>query len=433
MIFRNIILLSLILPAIVLAQTAGNSLTLSQAIHLVIDNHPAISQGRTGIAVAEAQIEQNRSAYYPDVSAAGSYTRLDPVSTFELPGLGSEELVPRNNYNANLALRETLFDFGRRARSLELAQSSKSSATENVESLKSNLAYQTVDIFYSILYLRENMVVLDSQITALNQHLEITRKRVSAGAATDFEILTTEVRIANTTSQRLDVVNSLQNQEALFRQLSGIKADTPINLKGDFGAPVMSLNSDSLISTAYEQLPEMKMARIAENSAVLQEKFAALGDRPSLGLNISLGYKNGYTPDIKEMRANWAATIGVQIPIFNGFLTRGKVRQARANYQAAQYRIDDLKRRVVTGIEQAISSLRTSQSKLETAEPQITQAEQAVALAHIRYTAGTATNLDLLDAETALANARLIRLKAMFDLVRSGYGLKRATGVKIWE
>jgi outer membrane protein len=433
MLFRNIILLFLILPGIASAQMTGDSLTLSQTIHLVIENHPAIHQGLAGIAVAEAQMEQNRSAYYPDISAAGTYTRLDPVSTFELPGLGAEELVPRNNYNANLAIKETIFDFGRRARSLELAQSSKSSASENVESLKSNLAYQIVDIFYAILYLRENLTVLDSEIVALNQHLEITRKRVSAGAATDFEILTTQVRIANSASQRLDIVNSLQIQEASFRQLTGLGTDTPINLNGNFGAPEISLDTDSLISIAYEQLPEMKIAWIAENSASLQERLAALGDRPSLGLNISLGYKNGYTPDINDLRANWAATIAIQVPIFNGFLTRGKVQQAHANFQAAQYRIDDLKRRVVTGIEQAISSLRTSQSKLETAEPQITQAEQAVALAHIRYTAGTATNLDLLDAETALANARLIRLKAMFELARSGYGLKRATGVKIWE
>ena len=427
-----VILMALILSKVA-AETPGDSLTLSQSINLALDNNPTINQGVSGISISDAQIEQSQSAFYPDISLSGSYTRLDPVSTFELLGLGNAELSPHNNYNANLIVKQTVFDFGRRSRALELAQSGRSSATENVEAQKSNLAYQMVDIFYAILYLRENLTVLDSQLIDLHQHLEITRKKASAGTATDFEILTTEVRIANTNSQKLDLNNALQDQETFFRQLTGLRPEIPVTLKGDFTAPLIEIDEDSLISAAYEQLPEMQMAKIAESGAMLQEKLASLGDKPTVGLNISLGYKNGFEPDIDEVRANWAATVGLQVPIFNGFLTRGKVRQARANHQAALYRIDDIKRRATAGIEQAISWFSTSKSKLQNSEPQVRQAEEAVKLAHTRYDAGTATNLDLLDAETALANARLIRLKAMYDLVRSSYSLEKASGAKIWE
>jgi outer membrane protein TolC len=100
---------------------------------------------------------------------------------------------------------------------------------------------------------------------------------------------------------------------------------------------------------------------------------------------------------------------------------------------ASRLHTQDIERRVIAGVDQAISGVRASQDKLGSAEPQVTQAEQALSLARTRYDAGTATNLDLLDAETALANSRLIRLRAMYELVRNRYALERAVGAKIWQ
>jgi outer membrane protein len=427
------IILILLASGLVMAQKAPpDSLELTRAIEMTTTNHPAVQQAIQGVAASEARIEQSRSAYYPDLSGTGSYTRIDPVPSFDIPGAGSENLAPNNNYDLHLGLRQTIYDFGRRSTAQELARVGRSAAMEGVESARAGLAYQVVGVFYGILFLERNILVIDDEITTLNQHLDIIRKKVQAGTATDFEILTTEVRIANAQSQKIDATEMLDRQRIIFRQLTGLPSDAPINLRGDFDLGPVDLNADSLRELALSQIPEAKLSRIAEQSADMQYKLAGLGNRPSLSADVLFGYKNGYFPNLSTLKLNWVGGVQLQVPIFNGFMTRGRRNQALAELNAARYHARDTERAVISGVDQAISGVRASRNKVGTAEPQVRQAEQALSLARIRYDAGTATNLDLLDAETALANAQLIHLRAMYELVMNTYALERAIGAKIW-
>jgi outer membrane protein len=413
--------------------TSPDSLTLEQAIEMTTQNHPAVQQAMQVVAASEALIEQSRSGYYPDLSGSGSYTRIDPVPSFDIPGAGSENLAPNNNYDFHLGLHQTIYDFGRRSTALELARVGRSTAVEAVESAKSGLAYQVVGAFYAILFLEQNISVIDDEINTLNQHLDITKKKVEAGTATDFEILTTEVRIANAQSQKIDMAEMLDKRKIMFRQLSGLPSDAPINLKGDFTLEPIDLNPDSLRELALSRIPEANLSRFAEKSAKIQYEMSRLGDRPSLSAEILFGYKNGYFPNLNTLKINWVGGLRLQVPIFNGFLTRSRENQAWAGVNAARYHTEDVESRVLSGVDQAISGVQASRDKVVSAEPQVKEAEQALLLARTRYDAGTATNLDLLDAETALANARLIRLRATYELVINNYALQRAVGAKIWK
>jgi len=409
-----------------------DSLTVDQAVKLVVENHPAVLQASEGISSSRARVEQSKSAYYPDISGVASYSRIGPIPNLEIPGRLSEPLYPTDNYDAHLSLRQTVYDFGKRANSTSLAKSDLQTASDYVDLVKSNLSYQVIQNFYAILFLRQNIIVLDDQIAALNQHLEVTKKKVEAGTATDFDVLTTRVRIAATQSQRIDIVNALHKQENNFRQMTGVPQDDSLLLKGEFQARSVSLDSDFLILLAESQLPEAKLSKNSEETAHIQRQLASLGNRPSLNLNLQYGFKNGYFPELNTIKGNWVAGVQFQTPIFDGFRTRSQVSQAHANLNAAREHTRDIGRQITANVKQAISDVQAGQEKLATSEPQVAQAEQAVSIAEARYSAGVATNLDLLDAETSLANARLIRLRALYELVISQYALDKAVGNRIW-
>jgi outer membrane protein len=409
-----------------------DSLSLDKAIHMAINTYPSIQASKASITAADAQIVQNQSGYYPTVDGVVDYARLSPISEFTLPGVGTIPLYPANNYDFHVGARQTLYDFGKRSVSVENARSNKETALENAESIKSALAYQVVDIFHSILYLQENTTVLKKQIDALEEHLDITQKRLRAGTITDFEVLTTQVRIANTRNQIVDNSAMLANQISILKALIGVGSDAQLTINGDFNSDSIAINPDSLKTLALNNLPELKSSRSTEHSADLQYRLEGLHDRPSLTANLVFGIKNGYTPNMDKLRANWIAGLGLQAPIFNGFLTRGRKDQAAANISAAKYRTQDLERRAISAVEQAMNNVKAAQERLATSELQVAQADQAVSLAQTRYKSGTATNLDLLDAETALANARLVRLKALYDIAKSRYALMKTTGAVIW-
>ena len=409
-----------------------DSLSVHEAVRQVIDHHPMVEQATHAVEASLARVEQSRSSYYPTSDIGLSYVRLGPVAELAFPGLGEFKLFPENNYDEHISVKQTVYDFGKTSSSVELKQQAVEGLRDNVTLARTSLAFQTIQAFYAILFLRQSADVQQQQIGALNEHLVIARKKVQAGTATDFDLLTTQVRIAAARNRRLDILNELRKQEATFRRLLGLSSDAEIRLRGDFSSSPIPLNMDSLMNVALNQRTELKQARDEEKVAELQERVAASRDMPTVKVNLAYGLKNGYIPNLDVLRGNWVVGLDVDVPIFNGFRTRAEEDEAIAGRLVSEARTSDVERLVRAEVQQAVSDMRTSADKIETSTLQVDQAQQALDIATVRYESGVITNLDLIDAETALAQARLGHLQALFDYVISSTRLGRAVGNRLF-
>lgn len=410
---------------------APDSLTLRAAVEMVLASHPAIQEARDGVAVSRARVEGSRSALYPEVSASGLYSHVGPVPSLEFQDR-SITLFPSNNYNADVTVRQTVYDAGKREIEVARASAMEETAAENVEVVRFRLAYQTIDAFNAILFQQESLRVQDEELEALRRHLEIIQEMVRAGSATEFEVLTTQVRIGDVENRRVDVANALEVRDIELRQLLGWPADRPLALSGRFQDSGEVLDGDSLVALALQLRPDLRLSRSTEGTARVQARLAALGDKPAVNVNLTVGAKNGYVPHLNVLKPNWVAGMSVDFPIFNGHRTRSQVRETEASLSQAQARTRTLARSVATQVEQALSSLRASREKIRTSELQVRQAEAAVALAETRYQAGVVTNLDVLDAQTSLSEARLAELRARYELVSHRAMLRQAVGDRSW-
>jgi len=411
----------------------SDSLTIEQAIRLTLQNHPVVQEAEYGLASSAANIEAARSSYYPDITLSGDYTRIGPVPEFELPGQGKIGLAPYNNYDLHLGVKQTLYDFGKRQQTIRVSETAHQTASDNIERSKFTLAYQTENVFYTILILQRQIAVLDEQIATLQQHVDLTTRKIDAGTATDFDTLTIQVRIAAARNDRIDAIRALDRQEILLRQLTGLAAETPLQLRGAFASDTAYLpQSDSLLETALQQRPELVLARDAEQTAAARVRLVSLTDRPKLSLFATTGFKNGYEPNLSTLRGNYTAGVEVKVPLFNGRRTKHETTVADAELNVIRSRTDALERQVRSEVQQAIVGVTSSRDRILNSETQVRQAEQAVAQARVKYDAGVITNLDLLDAETALSESKLNRLRAHYDYTISLTELGRATGRKIW-
>jgi outer membrane protein TolC len=418
-------------PGGLAGQEVVDSLTVDQAIRRVVETHPAIQEAKNGVSASEARVQVRETALSPNVVAAGSYSRVGPVPSLEFNDQ-SFSLFPSNNYDADLTLRHTLWDGGRRQTAVEEARSLGESAMENVDFVTSRLAFQTVAAFYGVLFLEENLRVQDEEIDALSQHLEITQGRVRAGAATDLDVLSTQVRIATARSQRVDIADALEQRRIELRQLLGLPPDTTVEPAGGLPADSLQLDLDSLEAVALARRPDVRMARNAEASADVQTRLASLGDRPSVSLDLRVGAKNGYVPNLNRIKPNFVAGMAVQLPVYDGDRTRSQVMESEAHASAARSRTEALERNVAADVERAVAAVRAAREKIGLTDVQVRQATAALELARTRYQAGVVTNLDVLDAQTLLAQARLVQLRARYELVWGRYRLEEAVGERIW-
>ncbi|MCU7491743.1 MAG: TolC family protein [Ignavibacteria bacterium] len=411
---------------------SADSISLTSAIELTLQNHPAIKQAQSLIGTAEARIKQQSTSYQPEVEADASYTRIGPVPSFQFGGL-SAKLYPENNYDAHLSGKYLVYDFGQRDAVRDLTASYKYSAQDNLEVIKTNLSYQTVQAFYSLLFLKQSLTVKDQQIADLNSHLQVTQAKVSSGTATDFDVSTTEVRVSSAMNQKTDILNEISKQEIILRSLMGLQENAPVNVSGSFNFVPETIKADSLINVAINQRGEVKLARDLQMSADKQKNVARMSDKPTVSLGAAYGFKNGYIPNLDVLRGNWTAAVIFRYPIYNGERSRYLLEEAEANLQSSLAHTSDVALGIRAEVNRAVSDINAAKQQLETVRIQVLHAQKALQKAELQYRDGVISNLDLLDAQTGLTEARLSELQIIYKNIMSRYQLQRAAGDKLWK
>jgi outer membrane protein TolC len=410
-----------------------DSLNISTVITLTLENQPLVKQAEDQIRIAEAKIRQQETFNMPRVEAELDYTMIGPIPAFEVPGLGAFELAPRNNYNADVVVSYMIFDFNKRKALLDMLTSYKLTSEERVNIVKSELSYRAIQTFYSILFLEKSIKVKNEQINTLKEHTQIAKKKFDTGSVTDLDVLTTKVRVAAVENQRIEIQKNLDKQKVLLAALIGLNDRKTLKIKGDFSEQTLSSLSSSLVEQAYANREEIKTALLNEESIKLEKNVASLTDAPTISLFGAYGIKNGFEPNLDVWRGNWALGGVAKIPIFNGGLKDGKIAEADANLKASNDNIESLKRKIKAEVEQSDVEYNANKEALNTSKIGIEEAKQALEKSKIQYDNGVLTNLDLLDAEMSLTQAKLIYISALYQLTISGYQLKQSIGEKIWN
>lgn len=431
-VFYTLLALGIVFTSASAQQSGKETLTLKEAVSLTMKNYPLIKQAEKGVDVANAKIKEQESFDYPLVNAEASYTRIGPIPSIGFPGAGSFELAPANNYDAHIGAFYNLYDFGKKESQMDFVQSYKKSATDNIELVKSNLAFAAVQTYYSILFLEQGIAINDTDVATLNEHINITNKKIESGTATDYDLLSTKVRLADYQNGKVTLTNQLNNQKIVLRHLTGLPEDSDIVVTGTLGLLTTNVNTDSLVAVAYDQRPEVKLALDKENTAKLKKSVVAKGDMPDVNVSLAWGLKNGYEPNLDAIRGNWAARIGVSVPVFNGFRTRNREEEANADISVSEINAQNIKQRIAAEVQKAAENVRSNLMQIKTAELKIDLAQQALNRARAMYASGVGTNLDLLDAETRLADARFLYLRATYENIMNTYELKKAVGDVVW-
>ena len=410
----------------------SDSLTLDGTVRSVLDANPAITTLDELANAATGRLAQTRTGFLPQVTGTATYTRIDPVVQIPLGG-ESFQIAPNNNYDAHITAQYLLLDFGKSNATVKLAEAQVQTAKDNVTVTRRDLAFNAAQVYYNILFMRESIRVQDAQIVSLQAHRNEMQKRVEGGVSTRFDVTTTDVRITQAQNTRIDLQNQLRNQQVQLARLLHKPAQADLPVKGRLAVQPQAVDVDSELKKAYENRPEIKLARDAETSATLQQRLIERSNMPSLGVGAQVGAKNGYLPNLNRIRPNTAGVVQLSVPIYDGNKNKNQRVEALANSRSAVARTQDTQEQIRADVRQAANNLEFSQARYENSQQQIAQATDALTRAQGRYRYGVGQNLDVLDAETQLAQARLARAQAMYNYTLGQYQLKRATGEVIWK
>ncbi|WP_163710334.1 TolC family protein [Mangrovibacterium lignilyticum] len=416
-----------------LAAGSSGQYELDSLLQQMIRNNPAVLKAQQSLVQADEQMQLVQSALRPMVTGGASYTRVGPISKFDLPGIGEAELNPADNISAGINYEQTLYDFGRTGKLVAVEQARKLLLNESIEQLQEQLSLKLINSYFQVVFLQNAIEINDEEMATLQEHKQTVTKKLDAGTSTKYELLSTQVRISKLKSKRVDLEALRTKELAVLSTLVGLDFDSQVKFPEELSQLLVQAELGQALEQAFANSDQIKIAKEQENIASLQANAIHAQVNPSISALATVGVKNGFEPDIQEIRPNFTVGVGVQVPIYSASKTKHQLALQQAKQEELRYATESAKQGVKQEVIQSIEDLKAAKLKIEQVEMQFEQANEGYRLAEVSFRSGTITNLDLLDASTNLEDSKLELIKTKIDYLLAGYQLKHATGEKLYQ
>jgi outer membrane protein len=408
-------------------------LSLAEAINLALKQNGNILVGQSQLEAQYGVVIQTRAVAFPTVAAGGNYKTTSATETFPFPGAPPPQ---HQTWVANIQVTQSIYEGGRINSSLRSARLTKEQAVLQYQTVVADTVLQVRVAYYDVLSTADQVLVQEASVNLLTRELDDQTRRYEAGTVPRFNVLQAEVQLANARPLLIQAKNTFRlAKDNLVNVLgyhvpAGIGEDIPLQLTDRLDTEPYPVDLPVAIGKALENRPELAALRKAEALRKEGVIFARSGYKPSLEVFAGYGGRNSTFNNDLANNVN-GYTLGAQVSwnIFDGFLTKGKVDQAKALYQGSKVDVDNETRSIELEVRTAYSNFIEAQETLESQKKVQEQAEEALRLARARSEAGTGTQLDVINAETSLTQARSTQVQALhnYDVARAR--LERAMGL----
>lgn len=367
----------------------------------------------------------------PVVDANASYNFVEPkiVLPLEVNGKVQDfQFAPVHNFNANVSGSYTLFDFGRLKANIEKSKDDIKYAEHNTDFAKNQLANQVTNIYYNIIYFQKAIEIEDSVMAYLNDNKRIVESKLRNGDAIKLDLLSIQSQLDAEQNRKVDLQNYLQKQQNLLQYTTG--GNSTAGASFDFEIPLKAVAE--ALTDAQINNPEFLLANDKVKQSQNEITIARLGTKPAVNIGANTGFKNGYVPNVNEMKFNYAAGISLKLPIYDGNRTKQQVKLSETVLTQNKLAIETLNSNYKRDIQQALIDIQSNQERISNTKGQIEQAQTAQALAASRFKNGVGTNLEITNASTNVERAQFSKLQYEYQLCLAKVELVRLVGYKYW-
>lgn len=277
-----------------------------------------------------------------------------------------------------------------------------------------------------------NMKTLcQESVDRLQAHLDNVIAQYNVGIVARADVLRSEVELANAKQDYISAANSYDVAEATLNNIIGTPLDTTLILKDSL--QYVPYDNDMAYCLAYskDHRPELKQAEYAIDAAEAALVVARSGHMPKINAtagNYWGGDGSNWPGDDDE---NWAVGVTASMNIFDSGVTWSKIHAAQENLAKAKESQRQIQDAVELEVRTDYLGMREAEKRISTTQVAVAQAEEDYHIAVVRYQAGVGTNIDVMDAQVALTEAKTNYVKALYDYNTSKAALNTSMGVGV--
>lgn len=422
------------------AQTPAKELTLKEAIEYALQNKAESKNARLDVENSEYKIQEIRALALPNITGNGNLTYNPILQQNALPGdffgaPGTTILAPLGQEwvsTAGVSLEQAIFD-QTVFTGLKAAKSTREFYQVNAQLTDQDVIERVANNYYQVYVLRAQLKVLDDNYANNVKVRDIIKGQYDNGLARKIDLDRIQVNVSNTDAGRTRMRNTLLQQENALKFYIGMPINTPIILpETEFEVTPQALNEapDSTQRLEYQLLEKQEELLYYQKKAYIAEYY------PTLSLSANYSYI-GQGPEMPWFKkpadgVYWtdfsSIALNLRVPIFNGFGTRSRVRQADIELQKIAVDMENTKIGLDLEYANAISQMNTSLVNIQNQKENADLAEEVRDNTQNNYQNGLAPLTDLLDTEISYITAQNSYINAILDFKLAEIQLLKSKG-----
>ncbi len=411
-------------------------LSQTDCINLALTQNAAILKAQSDLKASQGVVIQTRAVALPQLNAGGQYKYTDPNAIENFAATSQ----PNKNWNAGIQLVQGIYEGGKLMAAIQAASATKKQAIAQYDTQVADTLLSVRLAYYDVLLAAQQITVNEASVKLLQKELDDQQRRYDAGTVPHFNVLRAEVAVANAKPNLFHANSQYRISKNVLANLLGynlpreVLENIPLNLTDNFDVANWSMALPDAIQQALERRTELKDLRAQVQLQKLSVVSARSGYQPVVQAFAGYNWFNAQftkPTDLDHDIHGWNAGLEMNWSIFDGALTYGKVKQSKALYKKSETELEDRSRQIELDVRTAYSDFLEAKEVLDSQTKVQEQAEEALREANARFDAGTGTQLDVLDAETSLTQARTTQVQSLHDYAAARARLERSIGAEL--
>ena len=403
----------------------NQNVSLIDLIKIGICNNPSLRIDYINQKIAEENLGSAKSEYFPKIDISAKAQK----NTNKRQGENSVESDP---YGINAGLSLLLYDFGGRSSRIDTFKSYLASAGFNYNSALQDLILSIQTSYFKLLGAKEDLVSAKANEAMYKKTFDEARRKYDVGLAALNDKLQTQTSYEQSRLKVIEVENLVKQYQGELATILDLPPQTQFNLKEppkdrDLTALDEKDTIEQLIDIAIKDRDEVKsqeMSLNAANSSLQELRSSRYG---KFTLSASSGYNNAWK-DTRSYQKDNVLGLSYSLPLFTGFDTTHKIASAKQKREQERLALEDVKNKIRNEVWSAYHDYQTSLKSYDVSKKLLKSAEENEKVAFKSYEIGQTDIINLLTAESQLADARDTLVVAFYTVLINKAKLYRSVG-----
>lgn len=398
------------------ANAPAPAITLDEAISRAEANEPAFAAAAAASKVSALGVSIARSALLPNVIYHNQFLYTQSNGSLIPGGTGITVSAPRfvaNNgvheYTSQASVSETIGL--QQLTAVSRASAAAAVASANVEIARRGLVATVIGLYYTSLASEDRVAVARRAAAEADSFVTLAEQREAAREGAHADVVKAQLQQQQRNRDVTDAVMLAQKAKLDLGVLLFPDPRTPYTLTTAAAPPPLPSRAE-VDAAASRHNPELQSALASLRQSGLDVTAARAAYLPDLALNFSYGIDAlqfaTRGPD-GTRNLGYSATATLDIPVWDWFSTQHRVKQSQILRDAARVTLTSTQRRLIAQLDEFYTEATTARSQLESLDLSVRTAAESLRLTRLRYNAGEATSLEIVDAENSFTLAELAR------------------------